>query len=327
MPDVFSTSLVLIAIYFGLSFLYNKRNWHLILYFILISFGLLSKLPAFIMTGLLVPVIFESSIQMKRKLLFLLISILAIVPAVWWYFYWAPKLTSDYGFYYFFMGSDISTSLGFLLSEWQSVFSRFYTDAMGYVGFGFYVLGVVYCIVKKERKLVFVFVGVFLFQFAFMLKGGETFAHHTYYIMPFIPAMAIFAGYSISLINLSWLKTVFIIAIVVEGVLNLQHDFMLKQAPSYLLRLDKVADMYTSKEDLIVINNSLNPRSLYFSHRKGWGVKSEKISDDKFLVDIISKGCQLFIWDKHCAELSVSIPHFRLVEETEDFGIYIPKFN
>lgn len=324
MPDVFSTSLVLIAIYFGLSFLYKKKNIHLVVYFVLILFGLLSKLPAFIMTGLLVPVMFESTVSMKKKLVFVLVSILALLPAMWWYFYWAPKLTADYGFYYFFMGSDISTSLGFLISEWQNVFSRFYVDAIGYVGFFFYVFGVAYCIVKKERKLALVFSGVFLFQLLFMLKGGETFAHHTYYIIPFVPAMAIFAGYFISVINVNWVRTILISAVVIEGVLNLQHDFMPKTSMHYLLELEGVADAYSSKDDLIVINNTSNPRCLYLAHRKGWGVKSTVVSNSDFLKEIIEKGCQLFIWDRHTAELPKHIPYFKYVMKTEHFGVYIP---
>jgi len=162
MPDVFSTSLVLIAIYFGLSFFNNKKNWHLILYFVFIMFGLLSKLPAFVMIGLLVPVIFESRFNLKRKLLFIVTSIVALIPVVWWYFYWTPRLTADYGFFYFFMGSDIRTSFGFLISEWRTVFRCFYFDVIGYVGFVFCLMGMIYLIIKKERKLLFALGGVFV---------------------------------------------------------------------------------------------------------------------------------------------------------------------
>jgi len=325
MPDVFSTSLVIIAIYFGLNFLYSKKNWHISLYFILITFGLLSKLPSFIMTGLLVPVIFESSVHIKRKLLFVFVSIVAIIPAVWWYFYWAPKITSDYGFFYFFMGSSLSESVEFLRSEWQNVFSRFYVDAMGYVGFAFYVLGVVYSLIKKEKKLLIILISAFIFQLIFMLKAGGSFAHHTYYIIPFVPIMAIFVGFFISRIQNGWIRLLLIIIIAVESVLNLQHDFKSKPSASYLLQLESVADSYTSKEDLIIINNTLNPKSLYFAHRKGWGVKSKVISDSDFLEDVVEKGCQLFIWDRHSAELPVNIPYFKLVKKTTDFGIYKPE--
>ena len=324
MPDIFSTSLVIIAVYFGLSFLYKKKNRHLIIYFILIGFGLLSKLPAFVMTALLVPAIFEANIQLKSKMIFGLVSVLAIVPAIWWYFYWAPKLTSDYGFYYFFMGSDIETSVSFLLGEWQNTFRRFYFDAVGFTGFAFYVLGVGYCLIKKEKQLLIFFGSVFILQLVFMLKGGETFAHHTYYIIPFIPAMALLAGVFIGRVKTNWIKIAFIIAIVAEGVLNLQHDFMPKTSQHYLLELEKITDKYTSKSDLIAINNGMNPKFLYLAHRKGWAVKSKVISDLNFLLDIKSKGCKLFIWDLHTSEKPKQIPYFKLVDETKDFLIYQP---
>jgi len=39
----------------------------------------------------------------------------------------------------------------------------------------------------------------------------------------------------------------------------------------------------------------------------------------------VEKGCQLFIWDRHSAELPVNIPYFKLVKKTTDFGIYKPE--
>lgn len=325
MPDVFSTSLILIAIYFGWSYLKKKQNWQLIVYFVLITFGLLSKLPAFVMTALLVPAIFDLSINVKRKVILILISILAVIPAIWWYFYWAPKLTSDYGYYYFFMGSDISTSLKFLISEWKLTLSRFYVDAMGYVGFSFYCLGIIYSIYKKEKKLLLILVSVVLFQLAFMLKGGETFAHHTYYIISFVPAMALFAAYFVSSTHLKWLRSILIIAVVVEGVLNLQHDFMPRETELYRLKIETIVDSYTTKNDLIAINNEANPASLYFAHRKGWTLANSIPTNPDLLKEVKDKGCKLFIWDKHRASKPENLPYFILIEETEDFAIYQPE--
>ena len=324
MPDVFSTSLVLIAIYFGLSFLYKKKNWHLILYFIFILFGLLSKLPAFIITGLLVPVMFEASISLKKKLLFVLVSILALLPVIWWYFYWAPKLTSDFGFFYFFMGSDMYTSLNVLMTEWQAMLKNFYFDAVGYLGFVFYSVGVIYVVIKKERVLFLILIATLVLQLILMIKSGESFIKHSYYMMPFIPVMALFSGYFISVVNVNWVRTILISAVVIESVLNLQHDFMPKTSKHYLLELENVADTYSLKDDLIVINNSSNPRSLYLAHRKGWGVKSTVVSNSDYLKEIVKKGCELFIWDRHAAELPEHIPYFKFVSKTDDFGVYIP---
>jgi len=222
--------------------------------------------------------------------LFIVTAIVALIPVVWWCFYWAPMLTVDYGLFYFFMGSDIRTSLGFLMSEWQTVFKCFYFDAIGYVGFVFYVTGMIYLIIKKERKLLFALSGVFVLQIIFMIKSGESFIKHSYYMIPFIPIMAICAGYFISLIKLKWLRSVFLLAFVVEGVLNFQHDFMPKQLKNYLLQLENIAVDYTNPSDLIVINNTLNPRGVYLAHRKGWGVKSNVASDSNYLKNIVQKG-------------------------------------
>lgn len=325
MPDVFSTSLVLIGVYFGWSFLRKNKNWHVLIYFLFITFGLLSKLPAFVMTALLIPAAFDPSILLKRKLVFIGISILSILPSLWWYFYWAPKLTLDYGYYYFFMGSDINTSIGFLLTEWQNTLSRFYKDAIGFFGFGVYLIGIVYTFYKKEKKLLIILSSAVIFQFIFMLKGGETFAHHTYYIISFAPAMALFAAFFISSLEIKWLRILLMLAIVVEGVLNLQHDFMPKPSENYRLKLETVADEYSVKSDLIAINNEANPASLYFAHRKGWTVGNSIVSNSQLLQDIKNKGCKLFIWDKHRAAKPNELPFFNLVAETEDFAIFQPE--
>ena len=267
---------------------------------------------------------FEASISMKKKLLFVLVSILTLLPVVWWYFYWAPKLTSDYGFFYFFMGSDIYTSLSVLMTEWQAMLKNFYFDAVGYLGFVFYFVGVIYVVIKKERVLFFILIATLVFQLVLIIKSGESFIKHSYYMMPFIPVMALFSGYFISVINVNWVRTILISAVVIESVLNLQHDFMPKTSKHYLLELENVADTYSLKDDLIVINNSSNPRCLYLAHRKGWGVKSTVVSNSDYLKEIVEKGCELFIWDRHTAELPEHIPYFKFVSKTDDFGVYIP---
>jgi len=325
MPDVFSTSLVIIAVYYGWSYLRKKGSLNLMLYFFLITFGLLSKLPAFLMTVLLVPAIFDRTIEFNKKLKIILISFLALMPSIWWYFYWAPKLTADYGYYYFFMGSDIGKSLGFLISEWKQTLSRFYSDAIGYVGFGFYVIGTIYTFIKKEKKLLLILVSVFVLQTVFMLKGGETFAHHTYYIISFVPAMAIFSAYFVSQIKIKWLYFILIAVVVLEGVLNLQHDFMPKPSETYRLKLEEVANKYTTQTDLIAINNEANPSSLYFAHRKGWTLANSVASNPNLLKEITDKDCKLFIWDKHRAPIPQNLPYFLLVEEREDFAIFQPE--
>ena len=324
MPDVFSSSLVIIAIYFGWRFLKDKQNWNLVFYFGLLGIGLLSKLPAFVLTALLAPAIFDASISLKRKTVFVLMSIVAILPSVWWYFYWVPKLTIDYGHYAFFMGSDISTSLTFLMSEWQNTLSRYYLDAMHYVGFVCYVLGIIYAIIKKEKTLLILLAFGFIFQIIFMLKGGETFAHHTYYIISFVPIMAIFASYFTNLITLKWLRNGLVVVVILEGILNLQHDFMPKPALNYRLKFEDLADVYTTKSDLIMVNNEVNPSALYFAHRKGWTVSNSVVTNDDLLKQIKQNGCKLFIWDKHSGNTPTKVPYFKFVEETTDFVVFVP---
>ncbi len=53
-------------------------------------------------------------------------------------------------------------------------------------------------------------------------------------------------------------------------------------------------------------------------------MKSDVVFDSDYLEKIVQKGCRLFIWDRHTAQLPKSIPHFKFVYKSENFGIYIP---
>jgi 4-amino-4-deoxy-L-arabinose transferase-like glycosyltransferase len=323
MPDVFSTSLVITSVYFAWQFLKNKKGWlHLNTFIILFAFGLLSKLPAVIMGTLLIPAIFDKTIDIKRKTIVVLSGITALLPAVWWYFIWAPNLTSTYGYYYFFMGSSISESLSFLTNEWQLTFSRFYYDALHFVGFTLYLFGGVFLIIKKEKKLLLIFSFAVLVQIIFMLKGGETFTHHSYYIIPFVPIVSMVASYGVSEIKIKWLQVIFVIAVMAEGILNQQHDFMSKPGDNYKLKFEQIANTYTSSNSLIATNYDANPSALYFAHRKGWSIFSQDVNNDLYINSLIDKGCELIIWDNNRTIAPNSLKGFKIVEKDNNITVY-----
>ena len=105
MPDTFSLSLVISGIYFGTNYLENNnlknKYGHLFLYFLLILAGVLSKLPSGYILIIFILFIFNKNISLHKKLLFSEVSAIAIIPVVWWYYYWVPFLVEkmDFGIF------------------------------------------------------------------------------------------------------------------------------------------------------------------------------------------------------------------------------------
>lgn len=325
MPDVFSVSLVITGIYFAYRYLQDKRGViNLVLFGVFCSIGLLSKLPAFVVTALLVPAMFDKNVDLRRKAYTVLVTAILLIPVCAWYFYWVPLLTSTYGHFYFYMGSSLSDSLQALTSNWENTIHRFTYDAMHYVGFTLYAIGVVLVIKHQNRKLMIALISAFGLQLLYMLIGGETFANHSYYIVPFVPAIALFAAYTLSFVKKKWIKNGLIILVVAEGIGNQQHDFRISSNGTYKLRLESIADKYSDPKDLVAINNHQNPASLYFAHRRGWSTHSSDSSKSEIFQSLRDHGCKLIIWDKHIATTPTTISYFEKVEEDIDFAIFLP---
>lgn len=325
MPDIFSASFVITGIYFGWRYLHDRKGLlNLIFFGLFCMTGLLSKLPSFVMTALLVPALFDKEIVFRRKVILAMTSIIVIIPVSVWYFYWAPKLTADYGYFYFYMGSSLSESFHYLINEWPNTLSRYYYDAMHFVGFGIYLIGIFLTITRRNKKMLIFLVSVFSFQLVYMIVAGESFVHLSYYIIPFVPAIAIFGAYAVSQIQKTWLKRLVIAIVLIEGITNQQHDFRIKESEIYKLRFEAVANEYTKRTDLIAINNEVSPTSLYFAHRKGWSINSSDTTQPSRFQKLSDKGCKLIIWDKHKSTKPVSMPYFEMISEDEHFAVFQP---
>ena len=325
MPDVFSTSLILIAVYYGWSYLKKgKGAFHLILFGLFALLGLLSKLPAVVMTGLLFPALLDKSIPTGKKAIVAGISVLAVVPVLIWYFHWVPYLNTEFGFNYFFMGSSISENLQYLGSNLWPTLERF-IYGIHFVGFALFLGGIFLASKNREANLLIAFGAMSLLQLAILVKSGEKFTHHTYYIVPFVPAMALMGAYAISKIKVQRWWWVVVAVVMIEGATNEQHEFQIKDKYRYKLRLEAVADAHTKRSELVATNNDQNPSALYFTHRKGWVISTQNQEGPDFFKGLVEKGCALIIWDKHRGPRPEAIPHFTFLEEDEDFALFLPE--
>lgn len=192
MPDTFSMSLIFASIYYGINYLENTDNRktdlkNIIAYFFLMTLGVLSKMPCGYLLVVFVLFIFNTKIALRRKTVFVIVSILGAIPVLFWYFYWVPYLVDKYEFHHFFMGKSLSSGVKEIWENLGLTLSRFYDTALKYIGFGVFVFGLILSFVKHEKKIIWVFSLSFAAFLLIIFKAGFTFSHHNYYIIPFAP--------------------------------------------------------------------------------------------------------------------------------------------
>ena len=322
MPDTFSVSLVIAGLYFALQYFEKGKNWRLLMFFVLATLGALCKLPSgFLLSVLIIPV-FQNKNQLNRKISIAIAGIFLLGICGWWYFSWLPYLVDTYGFEHYQMRS-LGVGTKELFSNLPETFERFYISALkGYIAFLLYAIGVVLLFIKKEKKLLIPFVILSFFFFLYMCKAGETFYVHNYYIIPFAPVMALLSAYALSFVPKPLWRNILLFAIIIESVANQQDAFRINPKEIHKLELESIADKYTKKGELIAINTPVgNPQELYFTHRKGWVLRNEEISDPIKMEEIKSKGCRyLFISKEYWNGSSINE---KLVFEDKYYLLYI----
>lgn len=323
MPDTFSMSLVIMGLYYGTNYLEgNAKGWKdLILYALFSLFGILSKLPSgYIMVLFLLPML-NREVKLRRKAVFAGVSVLICVPVAWWYFYWVPYLVEEYGLWHFFMGKGFGDGFREIMANMGDTLAHFYDDALKFIGFGVFVVGLVFCVLKKEKLALWVTSISFVAFCGVIFKSGWTFAHHAYYVVPFVPVMALVAGYGVASIQKKWLQVLLLVAISIENIGNRHTDFIIREDRQALLRLEEEFDQFSQPTDLIVANSGEDPTAVYFAHRKGWVASNEQLSDVAYLEDLRSRGCKYVLVLKKVFGSEMVLNCERIVD-TEDYSIY-----
>ncbi len=321
MPDTFSVSLVIIGLYYGA--VYNGRNHRaLLMAFLFTLAGVLSKLPAAYLLVLILPQLyFLSRNRQKHALYIALGALLLIVPVVWWYFYWVPYLVREYGFWHFFMGKPILQGMAEIKNNLGDTLSHFYNSALKFTGFAAFISGLTLAVLHRNRLLMSVWALLSVSFLGVVLKGGFTFAHHAYYVIPYVPVMALVAGYAISQIRRPALVTAALVVIMLENILNQHQDFRLKERERALVHLETDLDSVDPQRSLVVINSNEVPTPVYFAHRKGWVASNEQLSGKQFIDLLTAKGCRYAVVLKRYlgSEIELAYP---VVFSNEDYIIY-----
>lgn len=322
MPDTFSVSLSIIGIYYGIEYFKKGKTVNLLLYFLFITIGVLSKIPSLFLMFFFLYFYLTDEYSLKSKLVFAIVSAFSFLIVAYWYFWWVPYLESLENNRLFFP-KGIIEGLNELLQHKAEGFEKFYFVAFqSYVSSVLVLIGLFFSVKNKLKKELFVLFFLTAVFFVFMIKTGAVFPTHSYYIVPFVPVMAIIAAYG--LVNLQNIKIrIFLMSVVlIEALLNQQNDFRIKDTEKAKLKLESIADGLSSKDDLVAVSEAPSPVLLYFIHRKGWLCRNEDLINPEFVNSISKKGCKYLFLDKNGID-SESFNHlYKKIFENEVVIVY-----
>ena len=237
MPDTYCISLMFIGLYYGLKYLETSKLYQILLFVIVSSFAILSKIPAVIYFVLMIPFLINNNYKLKYRFILTMSTLIPILLTYLWYFVWNPQLSSEFGNWYN-IGKPFITGFKEIIDNLGKALDNFYFDAFSsYLVFSFFIVGIALMFIRKEKKMIVVFLLSFMVFLVYIFKSGFYFCHHNYYIIPFVPIMALFAGYSISLIQKKWLCLSLLIFGVGESIANQQHDLFVKKTEKYKMSL------------------------------------------------------------------------------------------
>jgi hypothetical protein len=288
MPDTLSLSLVITGIYSAIQFLDKGRWYTAILAGLLISLGMLIKIPAAVILAPFAWMVFVKAWTLRRRLTLAALCLLAIIPTYYWYFEWVPFLNT-YGFEHYFPRT-LSEGWSEIQYLWKKTINNFvFHSFFSFFGFAVYLSSLVYIIVKKNVKALLIF-GISSMVFIyFILKTGRTFPLHSYYMIPFAPIMALVAGIGLSSFQKKKWIPIILAVFCIESFANQQDDLWIRKADRSFLELEAIADSIDSRKVKIICNGGVSPTTMYFLNRRGWTQEEHELTNN-FLDSIKNNG-------------------------------------
>lgn len=321
MPDTFSCALVLIGWWQWVRFLERRSRFALAGAAVAIMLGVLAKLPAAVLLAP-APLLLARFGKMRVAVSFAVIG-LSFLPAVYWYGVHSPSIAVESGIW-FHQGQSLPEAVASLSSHWGDALKRFYFSALhSFVFFGVLLFGL-YRLVRSRREVYLwpIVLTAVLFMI-FILRAGFYFHHHSYYIIPFVPVMALLAGYGLHQVerHIPRLAIVLAVAGSVEAIANQQHDFFTKDSERYKMALETFVPAHTESEDFVIVNGNGNPQQLYLSKRKGWVISDEEVFDRELIGDLVSRGADFLLLNKQQVS-GTARPDYPVAAEHESFVLY-----
>jgi 4-amino-4-deoxy-L-arabinose transferase-like glycosyltransferase len=322
MPDVFSVSMVIIGASMAYDYL-EKGKWRYLVQFVAFTAaGLLAKIPAANEFALLfIPVFIDRSLLLKRKLWLVGAGGVAFGIMSLWYFIWIPWAEVEYTHGWYFRLSWAEAWQQIFKDRWADTKERFFPIALqSRVAFFLCVQGLVLAVVNREKKLLWLCLAYSVLFFVFIMQVGSIFSGHEYYIIPYVPIMALLAGYALDWVIKPTPAFLVILALIAaEAIYWQKPDFFVPNEERKFQELKKITDSVVPPGEKILVNGmDGNPKMMFFAHRLGWSVTT-RMQDSAWLVGESTVGLAYAIIEREKWRDSL---HFPMVFENTDFSIY-----
>lgn len=318
MPDTFSVSLVIIGIYFFQQFIDRHKLLWLIAGMLFIMLGGLCKIPAVFLFGLIVPLWISRSIRLRYKWLITLAVTLSSFVILWWYFVWVPYLVDTYNYQLYFPKgfSEGWQEIRPLLGDFGA---QLYFGALrSYIVLLPLLFGLIWLGYRRNRIVLWGILTLTVIFMVFAIKTGAVFPTHNYYVLPFVPVMAIVAGLGLQRME-PRLSLILLMLIAVEGIGNQLTDFRIKDEVKYKLSLERQVNRLVPKGEKIIIHTGPNPEWMYWYHRKGWSLEPSEILDPQKMQSVRTDGGRYIVIDKRVWEILLP---FEKIGETHDLVVW-----
>lgn len=318
MPDTVSVSFAIIGLYYAFNYIDKGKVINLILFVLFAGLGTLMKMPSVIVLSVLILPIFNSKIRVVIKMNLVISGAIILLMMSIWYFYWVPYLVKTYD-YVLFYPRTLLVGLGELWINLLDTMEKFYFSSFfSFISFGFFLFGLIMVFNKKQTLIKYSLLIMSVVLFFYMMKTGEVFSFHSYYIIPFTPIMALVAGYGISLLPIKW-GYIALVLLSFEAIANQSHDFILKPDRVLMLNWEQIADDFSNSDDKVVVSGHLDPMTMYFIHRKGWSVTNEVLSDETKLWDLHRKGAKYVFINRKQYDQDINL---NLINRTKFLDVY-----
>ena len=152
MPDTFSASLVIIALFHVFNYYKNQKPLSIVWFVLIGCLGVLAKIPAVILLASLGGLVFARPYFSFKKTAVIVGTAIIGVVSYTWYFVWNPNLGQQYAGW----SNDnrsIADGINDLLGHLPDLAEIFYFNALqGFVFTVFVIVGLIFAFINKERK-------------------------------------------------------------------------------------------------------------------------------------------------------------------------------
>ena len=325
MPDTFAMSFMIGALYFGAAYMAHaevRTRWlNLLAFGALLLIAGLSKLPVVYAVPLLGLIALAPESNRKRLLPLGAVGALAGLPIFAWYFIWVPHLNETYGYTHFFMGVGWMRGMDELAADFPGTLRQFYDAPLKYTGFIAALGGWLWSLKTRDRRVWMPATLLLACFVVIMIKSGNNFPRHNYYMVPFAPVMAWLAAYGIAQVPNRRIALALVGIVVVEGIANQQHAFFLRSDQTALVQLEADLNAVSEQNSRIAINSGLYPTPMYFAHRKGWICTNDQLSHPNFRDSLAALGCAEVVILKNRFGSYTELP-LEVIKDTDDWTIY-----